>query len=106
MGQGYLCFKKAFQVILIVFALKNIFYYLIIERERKEGRERETINKFINLLFRLFMHSLVVPCMCSDQELNTCPGILEQRSNQLSYLARAESSLLESHFYSPTLSFL
>ena len=46
------------------------FYVLIIERERKGegGGEKHT-----DLLFHLFMHSLVNSCMCPDRGLNPQP---------------------------------
>ena len=54
-----------------------IFNFLIIdlrERERKreegKGRHRE---RNIDLLFHLFMHSLVISCMCPDGGLNPDP---------------------------------
>ena len=51
----------------------NLFLnLLILERERKEGgrgREKEK-EKDIDLLFQLFMHSLVASCMCPDQGSN------------------------------------
>ena len=72
-----------------------IFYLLVLEKERKEGegkREREggrERERNINLLFHLFMHSLVYFCMCPDWGSNLQlwhTGTM--LSNQLSYLAR------------------
>ena len=62
------------------------FYLLIWEGER--GREREARKRNINieLLFHIFMLSLVDSCVCPDRRLNL--GILGQLSNQLSYPAR------------------
>ena len=48
----------------------------------------------INLLFHLFMHSLVDSCTCPDQNWTRNLGILGQHSNQLSYPARATLSFL------------
>ena len=48
------------------------FYFSVfideIERERERERERDIV-----FLFYLFMHSLVVSCMCPDQRLNPQP---------------------------------
>ena len=43
-------------------------FYLLLILEREEGKERN-----INLLFHLFMHSLVASCMCPDWGLNLQP---------------------------------
>lgn len=62
-------------------ALKFLYIYLLLlwERERREKRESD-------LLFHLFLHSLVDPCMCSDGGSNLCSlNILGLHSNQLSY---------------------
>ena len=49
---------------------KFFFYLLILEKGREGERERKNQN---DLLFHLFMHSLVVPFMCPDQESNLQP---------------------------------
>ena len=43
----------------------------------------------INLLFHLFVRSLVVSCTCPEWELNRNLGVSGRCSNQLSYPARA-----------------
>ena len=44
-----------------IFLKKGHFYLLVLERERKEEKERN-----IDLLFYLFMCSLVDSCICCD----------------------------------------
>ena len=76
--------------------LKNIFFYLLIFRERKEGkeegRERE-IERHVNLLFTYScIHWLILICaLTGDRTHNLC--VSGQCSDQLSYLARANSEL-------------
>ena len=53
-----------------VYIFKNLFNLLNLEREG--GRQREKDRNF-NLLFDLFIHSLVVSCMCPDQRSNSQP---------------------------------
>ena len=61
-----------------IWNLKKNFYLLIWgggrKRERiiRRGRERN-----IDLLFHLFIHSLVDSCMCPDQELNLQPWYIQ-----------------------------
>ena len=54
------------QLLLIIIQALDFFKKLILERE--EERERN-----IDLLFHLFMRSLVDPYMCPDWELNLQP---------------------------------
>ena len=57
-------FNRSKYLIYYMHFFLKIFYLLILERERKRERERE-------ILFQLFMHSLVASCMCPDWRLNT-----------------------------------
>ena len=67
------------------------FYLLILER----GRD-------IDLLFHLLMQSLVIYGICPDQGSNPPLWYIRQRSNQLSYPARA--AFFVNYFMSPPIS--
>ena len=69
--------------------------FLFIEfrkREREVWGERER-ERNTDLLFHLFMHSLVDSCMCSDWGSNSQSWYMGRCSNQLSYPARATNVL-------------
>lgn len=71
--------------------LKNDFR----ERGKKRG-ERE-------MLFRLFMHILVDPCIALTGDRTCNLGVMGRRTNQLSCPARAKLASLESYSHSPPL---
>ena len=72
-------------ILLFPFALSFLKTKLIFREKKGEaGRERD-----IDLLFHVFMHSLVTSCVCPDQELHPQPWYMGWCSNQPSYPARA-----------------
>ena len=70
--------------------IKNFFLCIDMREREGEGREKGgESERNINLLFHLFLHSLVASFMCPDQGWNPqCWCIRGRASNQLGYLAR------------------
>ena len=54
--------------------LKHSTLFIYLEEGGCREKEKE---KNIDLWFHLFMHSLVDPCMCPEQGLNSPLGVLE-----------------------------
>ena len=79
---------------LIIFFKFYLFICLFIYlwKRGKEGRKR----KNIHLSFLLFMHSLLVSCMCPDWNRTSDLGVSGGWSNHLSYPIRA----LDTYFFS------
>ena len=79
----------------LYFTSLKFFYLLILERGEGE-RERD---RNINLLFHLFMNSLVAPCMCPDWGWNPQPwhmGLMFQPTEQHSqgYISHLNEKIL------------